>query len=178
MLIRLALVLPLVLAAYLVVNNLVPMTAPPVHNPLAEGERTPLMLLLPPIYLVGTVWASTLYASWFGGREPLPGWVRRMLRAVESFVGRSPLDRLEARQGGERPASLGFWRRIWVAAAAFLYAAMLLAVIVPVFAIFLLWLRSDVYRPWEAVVWLAAGAATLAWIGYLAYRYLRFSEFA
>jgi hypothetical protein len=55
---------------------------------------------------------------------------------------------------------------------------MLLAVFVPVFAIFLLWLRSDVYRPWEAAVWGGAGAGTLLWIGYLAYRYLRFSEFA
>jgi hypothetical protein len=177
MLIRLALILPLVLAAYVVVNNLVPLTAPPVTNPLAEGERTPLMLALPPLYLVITIWASTLYASWFGGREALPGWVQRMLGAVESFLGRSPLDRLEVRRSAE-PATMGFWQRLWVAAAAFLYAAMLLAVIVPVYAIFLLWLRSDVYRPWEAAVWFAAGTATLAWIGYLGYRYLRFSEFA
>jgi hypothetical protein len=174
MLIRLALLLPLVLAAYVVVNNLVPMTAPPVSNPLAEGERTPLMLLLPLLYLVGTAWASTLYASWFAGRDALPGWVRRGLNGVEGFLGRSPIDRL--RGGLDATAAMGFWQTMITAVAAFLYAAMLLAVFVPVFAIFLLWLRSDVYRPWEAGVWVAAGSGTLAWLGYLGYRYLRFGN--
>ena len=42
---------------------------------------------------------------------------------------------------------MGFWRSTVLALTAFLYAAMLLAVFVPVYAIFLLWLRSDVYRP-------------------------------
>jgi hypothetical protein len=176
MLIRLALILPLALAAYLVATSLVPMTAPPVHNPLTEGERTPLMLVLPPLSLVGTAWASTLYASWFGGRAALPVWVQRMLRVVEGFLGRSPIDRFES--GLAQAAQLGFWRSAMVAVTAFLYAAMLLAVFVPVYAIFLLWLRSDVYRPWEAALWAVAGAGTLAWIGYLGYRYLRFSEFA
>jgi hypothetical protein len=176
MLIRLALVLPLVLAGYVVLTSLVPMTAPPVHNPLTESERTPLMLILPPVYLVGTAWASTLYATWFGGRAALPGWVQRLLRTVESFLGRSPIDRLERGLGAT--AQMGFWRSVVIALTAFLYAAMLLAVFVPVYAIFLLWLRSDVYRPWEAAIWATAGAGTLVWIGYLGYRYLRFSEFA
>jgi hypothetical protein len=172
MLIRLALILPLALAAALVTNLLVPMTAPPVYNPLSESERTPLMLILPPLYLVGTIWASTLYASWFAGRAPLPGWVQRGLQLVDGFLGRSPLDRVQAHQ--RPPTAMGLWARAVVAVSTFLYAAMLLAVFVPVYAIFLLWLRSDVYRPWEAAVWIAAGVGTLAWIGYLAYRYLTF----
>jgi hypothetical protein len=175
-LIRLALILPLVLVAYVVLTTLVPMTAPPVHNPLAESERTPLMLILPPVYLLGTAWASTLYASWFGGRTALPGWLQRLLGTVEGFLGRSPIDRLD--RGLNSAAQMGFWRSTVLALTAFLYAAMLLAVFVPVYAIFLLWLRSDVYRPWEAAIWAAAGAGTLLWIGYLGYRYLRFSEFA
>jgi hypothetical protein len=176
MLIRLALILPLVLAAYVVATGLVPMTAPPVYNPLAEGERTPLMLILPPIYLVGTAWASTLYASWFGGRGALPGWVQRLLKMIEGFLGRSPIDRLERGLGDA--ARMGFWPTMIIALTTFLYAAMLLAVFVPVYAIFLLWLRSDIYRPWEAAIWTVAGAGTLLWIGYLGYRYLRFSAFA
>lgn len=176
MLIRLALIAPLVIVAYLVLTSLVPMTAPPVHNPLAESERTPLMLVLPPVYLLGTAWAAALYASWFGGRSALPGWVQRLLRTVEGFLGRSPIDRLE--RGLAATSHFGFWQTMMLALAAFFYAAMLLAVFVPVYAIFLLWLRSDVYRPWEAAVWAVAGAGTLLWIGYLAYRYLRFSDFA
>jgi hypothetical protein len=175
MLIRLALLLPLGLVAYVVFATLVPMTAPPVYNPLAEAERTPLMLMLPPLYLVGTGWASTLYASWFGGRGALPGWVQRLLRTIEGFLGRSPLDRLE--RGLADTARMGFWQATVLAVTTFLYAAMLLAVFVPVYAIFLLWLRSDVYRPWEAALWAGAGGGTLLWIGYLGYRYLRFSAF-
>jgi hypothetical protein len=176
MLIRLALLGPLVLAGYVVFATLVPMTTPPVYNPLVEGERTPLMLILPPLYLVGTGWASTLYASWFGGRAPLPGWVQNLLRTIEGFLGRSPIDRMEGGLAGT--ARMTFWQAIILAVTAFLYAAMLLAVFVPVYAIFLLWLRSDVYRPWEAILWAGAGTGTLLWIGYLGYRYLRFSAFA
>ena len=176
MLIRLALLLPLVLVVYVVFATLVPMTAPPVYNPLVEGERTPLMLILPPLYLVGSAWASTLYASWFGGRDALPGWVQRLLRTIEGFLGRSPIDRLE--RGLEDTTRMGFWQATVLAVTTFLYAAMLLAVFVPVYAIFLLWLRSDVYRPWEAILWAGAGTGTLLWIGYLGYRYLRFSAFA
>ena len=176
MLIRLALIAPLVIVGYVVLTSLVPLTAPPVHNPLAESERTPLMLLLPPIYLLGTAWAAALYASWFGGRGALPGWVQRLLGTVEGFLGRSPIDRLES--GLATTNQFGFWRTFMLALAAFFYAAMLLAVFVPVYAIFLLWLRSDVYRPWEAIIWATAGAGTMLWIGYLAYRYLRFSDFA
>jgi hypothetical protein len=169
MLLRAALILPLVLCA-LVVIALVPMTEPPVRTGLADDQRTGLMLLMPPLYLFGSAWASAEYASWFWGWRPLPGWLR-------SFLGPGPLGSPNRREwivDGRivMPPNASARRRVWIVVAVFFTACLYLALFVPVYAVLLLWLRSDVYRPWEAAIWAASGIGTLLWLAFLGYRYL------
>jgi|SRR6266511_5560563 len=165
MLIRLALLLPLTIYAVLIVA-LIPLTDQGTGTGLSEDNRLWFFVAMPPLYAVMSIYVSSIYVEWFGRGDRLPLWLQRSMRQAS----RSSPD-LGAEHGAEALGrTMPTWRRVRLAFGLFVEGVLLLALVVPVFAILLLWLRRGFYAQWEAAMVAGAGIATLVWVAFLAYR--------
>ena len=129
---------------------------------LSGESRTWFFVVMPALYVVWHVYGSTLIGSWIVGSgrlpKPIRGWIRGA--AGESVSERSALELYAVAPPAGR-------RRI--AGSVAIGTTWLALLTVPVFAMLVGWLFAPgVYEPWEAAVVVAAGIASVAWIGVLA----------